>query len=94
MDKISFLAAFIGEIAVLLSVIIPVIAWIRKIGDGQRCQLRSEMLRIYYHNREKGIIRQYEKENFVFLYNAYKALKGNTFIDDIYKEVRTWEVVS
>ena len=94
MSNISWLATFIGEIAVLLGVIIPVIAWIRKLSDGMRCQLRSEMLRIYYHNREKQIIRQYEKENFVFLYKAYKALKGNSFIDDIYKEVRTWEVVS
>ncbi|MBQ3114875.1 MAG: hypothetical protein IJC06_01960 [Clostridia bacterium] len=94
MSNISWLATFIGEIAVLLGVIIPVIAWIRKLSDGMRCQLRSEMLRIYYHNRERQIIRQYEKENFVFLYNAYKALKGNSFIDDIYKEVRTWEVIS
>lgn len=94
MSNISWLATFIGEMAVLLGVIIPVIAWIRKLSDGMRCQLRSEMLRIYYHNRERQIIRQYEKENFVFLYNAYKALKGNSFIDDIYREVRTWEVIS
>lgn len=94
MSSISWLATFIGEIAILLSVIIPVIAWIRKLSDGMRCQLRSEMLRIYYHNRERQIIRQYEYENFVFLYNAYKALKGNSFIDKIYKEVQTWEIVS
>lgn len=94
MSSISWLATFIGEITILLSVIIPVIAWIRKLSDGMRCQLRSEMLRIYYHNRERQIIRQYEYENFVFLYNAYKALKGNSFIDKIYKEVQTWEIVS
>ena len=84
----------IGEIGVLLGVIIPVIVWIRKIGDGTRCQLRSEMLRIYYHNRERGKIRQYEYENFVMLYDAYKALKGNSFIDKIYKEIQELEVVS
>lgn len=84
----------IGEIGVLLSVIVPVIVWIRKIADGQKCQLRSEMLRIYYRHRETGEIRQYEYENFVFLYEAYKALKGNSFIDKIYKEVQTWEIVT
>ncbi|MBQ8637155.1 MAG: hypothetical protein IJ423_05710 [Clostridia bacterium] len=94
MPDLTPATALITEIGILLSVIIPVIAWIRKLSDGMRCQLRSEMLRIYYHNRERQIIRQYEKENFVFLYKAYKALKGNSFIDDIYKEVRTWEVVS
>lgn len=84
----------IGEISVLLGVIVPVIVWIMKIANGQKCQLRSEMLQIYYHNREKGIIRQYEYENFVYLYEAYKALKGNSFIDKIYEEVHSWEIVS
>lgn len=84
----------IGEIGVLLGVIVPVIVWIMKIANGQKCQLRSEMLQIYYHNREKGIIRQYEYENFVYLYEAYKALKGNSFIDKIYEEVHSWEIVS
>ena len=84
----------IGEAGVLLGVITPMIVSIRKISNGTRCQLRSEMLRIYYHCRESGRIRQYEYENFVMLYEAYKALKGNSFIDKIYKEVQEFEVVS
>ena len=82
----------ITEIGVLLGVIIPVIIWVVKIANGQKCQLRNEMLRIYYRNVELGKIRQYEYENFVFLYEAYKALKGNSFIDKIYKEVQSWEI--
>lgn len=92
--NIATIVTLIGEIGAFLGVIIPVIAWIRKIADGQRCQLRSEMLQIYYHNREEKIIRQYEYENFVYLYEAYKALKGNSFIDKIYKEVQEWEIVT
>lgn len=84
----------IGEIGVLLGAIIPVIMTIRKVVNGEKCILRTEMLQTYYHNREKGIIRQYEYENFVMLYEAYKALKGNSFIDKIYKEVQTWEIVT
>ena len=87
-------AALIGELGVLIGVVTPVIVLIVKLINGQRCQLRSEMLQIYYHNRDGKTIRQYEKENFVMLYEAYKALKGNSFIDDIYKEVRKWEVVT
>lgn len=82
----------IGEVGVLLGVIVPVIVSIRKIADGTRCQLRSEMLRIYYRNHESQKIRQFELENFIMLYEAYKALKGNSFIDKIYKEVLSWEV--
>lgn len=80
------------EIGVLLGVIIPVIISIRKIANGTKCQLRSEMLRLYYHNRDSKTIRQFEYENFIFLYEAYKALKGNSFIDRIYSEVKTWRI--
>lgn len=93
MTHLTMLVTLITEIGVLLGVIIPVIVWIMKIANGQKCQLRSEMLQIYYHNRETGVIHQYEFENFVYLYEAYKALKGNSFIDKIYKEVQTWEIV-
>lgn len=91
---LTTLVTLITELGVLLSVIIPVIVSIRKISEGTKCQLRSEMLRIYYNHRETGEIRQYEYENFVMLYEAYKALRGNSFIDKIYKEVQSWEIVS
>lgn len=93
MDKLTFAVTFIGEIGVLLSVIVPVVLRIEKIADGQRCQLRSEMLRIYYRHHDDEKIRQYEYENFVFCYGAYKALRGNSFIDKIYSEVKKWEVL-
>lgn len=93
MDSIT-IATLIAEISALLSVIVPVIVNMRKISNGTKCQLRSEMLRIYYHNHESGIIRQYEYENFVMLYEAYKALKGNSFIDKIYREVQSWEIIT
>ncbi len=91
---LTTIATLITEIGILLGVVVPVIASVRKIANGTRCQLRSEMLRIYYQHREDGQIRQYEYENFVMLYEAYKALKGNSFIDKIYKELQGWEVVS
>ena len=92
--NVQTIVALIGEIGVLLGTIIPIIVTIRKISNGTKCQLRSEMLRIYYHNHQTNVIRQYEYENFVFLYEAYKALNGNSFIDKIYAEVKTWEIVS
>jgi hypothetical protein len=91
---LTTIVTLITEIGVLLGVIIPVIISVAKIADGTRCQLRSEMLRIYYRHNSDGIIRQYEYENFVLLYEAYKALRGNSFIDKIYKEVQEWEIKS
>jgi hypothetical protein len=92
--ELTTIVTLIGELGVLVGVITPVLMKISKISNGTKCQLRSEMLRIYYHHHEKGEIRQYEYENFVYLYEAYKALKGNSFIDKIYSEVKTWEIIS
>ena len=91
---LTTIIAFVGELVALVGAVVPMIVWIRKVANGQKCQLRNEMLRIYYHHKDSEQIRQYEYENFVFLYEAYKALNGNSFIDKIYKEVQTWEVNS
>ena len=94
MNHLTTVVTLVGEIGVLLGVVIPVIISVKKIKNGLKCQLRTEMLQIYYHHRETKIIRQYEYENFVMLYEAYKALKGNSFIDKIYEEVHEWEIVT
>ena len=94
MNHLTAIVALVTEIGVLLGVIVPVLVAIHKLKEGMKCQLRSDMLTIYYHNREAKQIRQYELENFVKLYEAYKALGGNSFIDKIYEEVMGWEVIS
>ena len=94
MNEVTAIIALFIEVVTLIGIIAPVFTKIHKLSDGTKCQLRSEMLRIYYHNRERREIRQYEYENFVMLYDAYKALKGNSFIDKIYSEVKEWEVIS
>lgn len=91
---ITDIATLIGEIGLIIGTITPVMVRIRKITNGQKSQLRSDMLKIYYHNCEEKTIRQYEFENFIYLYEAYKALKGNSFIDKIYEEVKDWDVVT
>ena len=64
------------------------------IRDGQKCMLRADMLAAYYKLREEKTIRQYEYENFLYEYKAYKALRGNSFIERIAREVAEWEIVT
>ena len=82
-----------SEIVILAGAAIPVVVWALRIIEGQRCQLRDTMLRIYYENKDEQKIRQYDAEHFDKCYHAYKALKGNSFIDEIYNKAHTWEVV-
>ena len=64
------------------------------IREGQRCMLRADTLTAYYKHREEKTIRQYEYENFLYEYKAYKALHGNSFIERIAREVAEWEIVT
>ena len=56
------------------------------IREGQKCMLRADMLAAYYKHREY--------ENFLYEYKAYKALRGNSFIDRIAQEIAGWEIVT
>lgn len=91
---ISTVTLVISEIITLIGFAIPVIVWVSRIVEGQRCQLRADMLNIYYKCKDTKQIRQYEAEHFEKCYHAYKALKGNSFIDEIYKKAHQWEVIT
>ena len=95
MEELNATVSVIKAIEILLSlIIIPLTVAIFNLINGMKCQLRSDMLHIYYEYKDVKKIRQYELENFIHLYKAYKALRGNSFIDKIYKEVITWEVIT
>jgi hypothetical protein len=101
MDYFLIIVEIVSGVSILIGSLSAFFVWMRKLGErqdklveGQKCQLRSEMLRTYYKHKDSGEIRQYELENFLLLYKAYKALKGNSFIDKIHDEVVEWEVES
>lgn len=101
MDYFLIIVEIVSGVSILIGSLSAFFVWMRKLGErqdklveGQKCQLRSEMLRTYYKHKDSGKIRQYELENFLLLYKAYKALKGNSFIDKIHDEVIEWEVES
>ena len=64
------------------------------VSDGVKCLLRSDMLRTYYKHREEGTILRHERQNIESEYASYKALGGNSFMDDIYRDVREWSVIA
>ena len=83
---------FLKLLGTELAMMSPIFVAIFFVIQGIKCLLRSEMLNTYYRHKDDETIRQYELENFILLYKAYKALKGNSFIDKIYNEVMSWEV--
>ena len=95
MEEIANTLTILKIVEIILTLcLIPLTVAIINLINGVKCQLRSDMLRIYYQYKDEKKIRQYELENFIYLYKAYKALHGNSFIDKIYKEVMNeWETI-
>lgn len=74
----------------------PVREWImgtKGIREGQRCLLRSEIVRIYYRHHDDRQMKEYEFKNMDQCYKAYKVLKGNSFVDKIYDEMKEWDII-
>lgn len=98
LHEIVFFCESVGAIVAFVVLCIkPIRKWLftdKEQREGLKCLLRSEMLKIYYHNKDERKIRQYEMELFLACYKAYKALKGNSFIDEIAKDVFTWEITT
>lgn len=101
MELLTQIAAICGSITSIAAAIVLLVKPIREkvfglkqVKEGQKCLLRSDMLRTFYRHNEKNTIRQYEFENFMLEYDAYKRLGGNSFIDRVKDEVKTWEVTT
>lgn len=101
LESLAHVASICSELAVILGLLAMLIKPIRnkllgldKLGDALKCELRHNMLHTYYRHREDHQIRQYEYEDFLYMYNGYKALGGNSFIDRVKTEVDDWDVVT
>jgi len=90
----SCLTATAGAALLLIRPLREAATGTRHLRDGLKCLLRSNLLRTYYRNRERGAIRQYEYENFLYEYKAYRALGGNSFLEKIHSEVSKWDIIT
>lgn len=100
MDVLQMLADHAGDICQIATcaalLIKPIREWLmgtEKIREGQRCLLRSEIVRMYYRHKPDKQLREYEYRNLEQCYKAYKALGGNSFIDHIYAEMQDWDII-
>ena len=66
---------------------------IASLREGQRCLLRTEIVRIYYRHHDDRKLREYEYKNMEECYKAYKALQGNSFVDRIHAEMQEWDII-
>ena len=94
------MAGYAGSISCILALLTLLIRPVRErlfgakeVREGQKCLLRSEIVRTYYRNLSEKQLRQYEFENLAYCYAAYKQLGGNSFVEHIYNEMQDWSLI-
>ena len=92
LETITRFLGYIGAIVAALASLYRLWKEMQTIREGVKCLLRSEILHIYHKSKDNRALRQYEAENFCMLYKAYKALGGNSFVDEIYEQTTEWRV--
>lgn len=58
------------------------------LSNGTQASLRTEILDQYYDGKDKGYRTRYDSENMHDMFEAYKNLGGNSFIEDVMQD---WE---
>lgn len=66
---------------------------INLLNQSQLDMMRYNMNKIYYKYRPFKRILSADKKAFIKIYNDYKSMDGNTWIDALHAEVITWEIV-
>lgn len=66
---------------------------INLLNQSQLDMMRYDMNKIYYKYRPYKKILSADKKAFIKIYKDYKDMDGNTWIDALYAEVITWEIV-
>lgn len=66
---------------------------IEQLEDSNTDMLRREIKKIYGKYRAFKKISQYDKIDCTKLVEDYRAENGNTYVEDLWAEIRTWEVV-
>lgn len=94
MDGFTQWISYIGTLLGFLGCLLAFYKRLRKISEGQQCQLRNDITSIYYKHVDEPTptLREYERKNLDALFEAYKALEGNNYVDDIYETMRKWKV--
>lgn len=63
------------------------------LNTSQLDMLRYNMNRIYYKYRPYQKILDADKKAFIKLYNDYKPMGGNSWIDSLYQELVNWPII-
>lgn len=90
MEILNFIKTYWTQLVFIITLLIGFI----RIGianrEATKCSLRNDILAIYQDCKDKKVITLYQLEAIELSHTLYKKLKGNSFVDEIVREVKTY----
>lgn len=93
METINVLKTYWVQIIFFCTLIGGMIKFSKAMIEATKCSLRNDILEIYDRCKDNKKITMYQKQSIAYSYTQYKALKGNSFVDDIIKKVSEFEII-
>lgn len=64
----------------------------KQMDNAIACIMRNDITTMYYQHKAEKKLKQYERESLDKLYEGYSEGGHNSFVKDIYAEMRKWEI--
>lgn len=93
MEILNFIKNYWTQIFFLGSMLVSFFIFAWNMIQATKCSLRNDILTIYDKCKETKAITRYQLQAIEYSYAIYKKLKGNSFVDDIVTEVRSYTIV-
>lgn len=93
MNVLNFIKDYWTQIVFLIGIIGSLVAQIKSSREGTKCSLRNDILDIYEKCKPTKTITLYQLEAVELSAKLYKKLKGNSFVEQIVQEMRTFKRV-
>lgn len=91
MNVLNFIKNYWTQILFIITIISGFIKVLLSNREATKCSLRNDILQIYSECKDKKEITLYQLQAIEMSYTLYKKLKGNSFVDDILREIKDYK---
>ena len=93
MEFFNFIKDYWVQIVFICTLLLAVYKFAKSMIEATKCSLRNDILAIYDKCKEKNQITKWQLAAIKYSYEQYKALRGNSFIDELVKKVEKFEII-
>lgn len=90
---INFIKEYWVQIVFVCTFLIGFLKYIKAMLEATKCSLRNDILSIYDRCKDSKKITKYQLESIEYSYEQYRALKGNSFVENLVEKVEKFEVI-